>query len=53
MGLVASKGGAPDHPDWYKNLKANPEATIQVRGEHIGVDARTAHGAERSRLCST
>ena len=33
--VVASKGGAPDHPRWYKNLVAEPEATIQVRDERI------------------
>ncbi|MEA2492756.1 MAG: hypothetical protein QOJ29_667, partial [Thermoleophilaceae bacterium] len=26
--VIASQGGAPDHPDWYKNLQADPEATI-------------------------
>src|SRR4051795_7949772 len=28
--IVASKGGAPDHPSWYKNLVANPEVEVQV-----------------------
>jgi deazaflavin-dependent oxidoreductase (nitroreductase family) len=50
--LVASKGGAPDHPDWYKNLTRNPQATIQVKGERIPVRARDAEGEERSRLWS-
>src|SRR5918912_788263 len=31
--VVASKGGSPDHPDWYKNLLADPEATLQVQSE--------------------
>jgi proline iminopeptidase len=48
--VVASKGGAPDHPDWYKNLQANPEATIQVKAETIPVRARDAEGEERDRL---
>jgi deazaflavin-dependent oxidoreductase (nitroreductase family) len=48
--VVASKGGAPDHPDWYKNLEANPEVSIQVKGERIPVRARTAQGDERQRL---
>jgi deazaflavin-dependent oxidoreductase (nitroreductase family) len=48
--VVASKGGAPDHPDWYKNLDAHPEATIQVKRERIAVRAHTARGAERARL---
>jgi deazaflavin-dependent oxidoreductase (nitroreductase family) len=48
--VVASKGGAPDHPSWYKNLEAHPEATIQVKGDEIPVRAATAHGEERVRL---
>ena len=48
--IVASKGGLPDHPMWYKNLVANPDCEIQVRREHIKVRARTAAGDERQRL---
>ena len=48
--VVASKGGAPEHPDWYQNLRASPEATIQVKGERIPVRASAAEGAERTRL---
>ena len=48
--VVASKGGAPDHPDWYKNLLADPEATLQVKSERIPVRAQTARGDERTRL---
>jgi deazaflavin-dependent oxidoreductase (nitroreductase family) len=48
--VVASKGGAPDHPDWYKNLQGSPEATIQVQAETIPARARTAEGEERERL---
>ena len=48
--VVASKGGAPDHPQWYKNLQADPEAKIQVKSDLVGVHARTAHGEERTRL---
>lgn len=48
--VVASKGGAPDHPDWYKNLLADPEATIQVKAQRIPVRAATARGDERARL---
>jgi deazaflavin-dependent oxidoreductase (nitroreductase family) len=50
--LVASKGGAPDHPDWYKNLARDPHATIQVKDERIPVRARAAEGDERVRLWS-
>src|SRR5436305_14918347 len=31
--IIASKGGAPDHPSWFKNLEADPEAEIQVKGD--------------------
>ena len=48
--IVASKGGAPDHPAWYKNLDADPEVTIEVKDERIPAKARTAAGAERERL---
>jgi deazaflavin-dependent oxidoreductase (nitroreductase family) len=48
--VVASKGGSPEPPDWYKNLAADPRATIQVKGERIPVRAQTARGDERARL---
>jgi deazaflavin-dependent oxidoreductase (nitroreductase family) len=48
--VVASKGGAPDHPGWFKNLQANPEATIQVKDEQIPVRMSVADGEERERL---
>jgi deazaflavin-dependent oxidoreductase (nitroreductase family) len=48
--VVASKGGAPEHPDWYRNLQANPEVEIQVGSEVMAATARTAGGEERSRL---
>jgi deazaflavin-dependent oxidoreductase (nitroreductase family) len=48
--LVASKGGAPEHPGWYRNLRANPEAEIQIMGDRWRVRARDAEGAERERL---
>ena len=48
--VVASKGGADQHPDWYLNLKADPHAQIQVKGDRIDVRARDAAGEERERL---
>jgi deazaflavin-dependent oxidoreductase (nitroreductase family) len=48
--IVASKGGAPDDPGWYKNLSADPDISIQVKGEEIPVRASDAEGEERSRL---
>src|SRR5579875_833724 len=50
--IVASKGGAPDHPGWFKNLQADPQAQIEVRDETIPVRARVAEGEERQRLWS-
>ena len=48
--IVASKGGAPDHPDWYKNLTAQPRVRVQIRDDVFEAVARTAEGAERERL---
>ncbi|WP_428266671.1 nitroreductase family deazaflavin-dependent oxidoreductase [Haliangium sp.] len=48
--LVASKGGAPDHPGWYLNLQAHPEVEIQVWGEVLPVTARTASAEEKAEL---
>ncbi len=48
--IVASKGGAPDHPGWYKNLQANPEAEVMVGTRKQKVKARTASGEERAKL---
>jgi deazaflavin-dependent oxidoreductase (nitroreductase family) len=50
--VVASKGGAPEHPAWFQNLKANPDVTIQLRDEVIPVHASVAQGEERARLWS-
>ena len=49
--LVASKGGAPDHPGWYKNLVAHPDVKIQVWDKVIPVTARTGtRGGQEARL---
>jgi deazaflavin-dependent oxidoreductase (nitroreductase family) len=48
--IVASKGGAPDHPGWYKNLAKNPDVELQVKDEVFQARARTAGGEERARL---
>jgi len=48
--IVASKGGAPDHPGWYKNILANPEVELQVGIKTVKARARTASGAEREKL---
>ena len=48
--IVASKGGAPQHPHWYRNLVATPDVEVQVRDATRRVRARTAEGDERVRL---
>ena len=48
--VVASKGGAPEHPGWYRNILANPEVEIQVGTAKMRARARTATGEERARL---
>jgi deazaflavin-dependent oxidoreductase (nitroreductase family) len=48
--VIASKGGAAQHPLWYLNLRANPVADVTVGRETQKVRARDAHGEERERL---
>ena len=52
--LVASKNGAPDHPAWYHNLKANPRASVQIGTDTgiatLAVSAHEAEGEERERI---
>ncbi len=48
--IVASNGGAAKHPVWWLNLRANPEATVEVGGREIRVRARKTEGKEKARL---
>jgi F420H(2)-dependent quinone reductase len=48
--LVASNGGAPVHPTWWLNLRANPEATVEVGREKLRVRAEEASPREKERL---
>jgi F420H(2)-dependent quinone reductase len=48
--VIASKGGAPEHPGWYRNLLVNPNVEIQVGTRKMNARARTASGAEREQL---
>jgi deazaflavin-dependent oxidoreductase (nitroreductase family) len=48
--VFASKGGAPNNPDWYHNLVANPEVTIELGTETRAATARVAGPDERDRL---
>ena len=45
--MVASKGGAPEHPAWYGNITANPEVEVHDGTRHIDGVAREISGAER------
>jgi|SRR5579884_1988907 len=48
--VFASKAGAPTNPDWYHNVLAHPEASIEVGAETIPVRARVAEGEERDAI---
>jgi deazaflavin-dependent oxidoreductase (nitroreductase family) len=48
--IVASKGGYPQNPAWFHNLKANPDTQVQVKHRKIPVRARVASPEERERL---
>ncbi|WP_193613590.1 nitroreductase family deazaflavin-dependent oxidoreductase [Nocardioides lijunqiniae] len=48
--VFASKAGADDHPDWYHNLKAHPDARIEVGDDEVAVRAVEVTGVERDRL---
>ncbi len=48
--VVASKGGAPRHPGPARNLRANPDVHVQIKGDRFRARARTAEGEERERL---
>ncbi len=48
--IVASQGGLPKHPQWYHNLRANPDTYIQIGRERRAVRAVTADPQQRARL---
>jgi deazaflavin-dependent oxidoreductase (nitroreductase family) len=48
--VIASKGGAPTHPDWYYNVIANPLVNVEVGTETFQVRASVAEEPERTRL---
>jgi proline iminopeptidase len=49
--VIGSKGGAPEHPLWFRNLQAKPQAWVKLFGSpKLPVKARVAEGAERARL---
>ena len=48
--IIASKAGAPTHPDWYYNLVANPEVHVEVGAAQFDALATVAQEPERSQL---
>ena len=48
--IIASKGGAPTHPDWYHNIVANPDVTVELGTEKFPARAEIAAEPERTRL---
>ena len=50
LAVIASKGGAPTHPDWYFNIVANPQVTVEVGVENFQALASVAEEPERTRL---
>lgn len=48
--VIASKGGSASHPDWYRNLLANPEVTVEHAGRTFRARAMPAQEPERTRL---
>lgn len=51
--VVASYGGDPAHPQWYKNLMAHPEVEVQVKGDRFRARARTATDDEKPEMWRT
>jgi deazaflavin-dependent oxidoreductase (nitroreductase family) len=52
MAVFASKAGAPTNPDWFHNLVAHPEVTVEVGTETRSYRARVTEGEERERIWS-
>jgi len=50
LAVFASKAGAPTNPDWFYNLRAHPDAEIEVGAETVPVRARVAEGDEADRI---
>lgn len=51
--IFASKGGAPTHPDWYHNIVADSDVSIEVGTDTVDVTARVVEGDERDRIWET
>ena len=49
--VVASQAGRPQHPLWYRNMEADPDVTVQVRGDRRPMRARTAAAPSSGPSC--
>ena len=50
LAVFGSRGGAPTHPDWYRNILAEPSVTVEVGTETVPMQARITSGEERERI---
>jgi deazaflavin-dependent oxidoreductase (nitroreductase family) len=50
VAVFASKGGAPTNPDWYHNVIANADVTVEIGADTFPARARIAEGEERERI---
>lgn len=50
LAVFASRGGSPRNPDWYHNVLANPDVTVEVGSDSLGATARVAESEERDRI---
>jgi deazaflavin-dependent oxidoreductase (nitroreductase family) len=50
VAIFASKGGSPTNPDWFHNLVANPDASVEIGTDSFPVRARVAEGEEREQI---
>ena len=48
--VFASKGGAPTHPDWYRNLRTHPDVTVEIGDQTYPATAKPVTGAERDQI---
>ncbi len=48
--VIASKGGMPNHPLWFRNLEAAPQCELQIGAKQVNASARVAEGDERERI---
>ena len=53
IAIFASAGGGPSNPQWFRNLVAHPDVTLEVGTSAVKARARVADGAERASIWAT